>query len=350
MENGRERVVVCLEYATGGGGYEDPTVLSADGAFLREGAAMLRAVVADLKTLPGIRPVVLCDVRWSPGDMAGASLRKVSSLADLTSEWLAAAHTAHALMLIAPECGGTLARWTEMAEDAGGRLWTPGSQFVRLASDKQATAEWLARGGVAVPRGRRLEGGEAFPDDVPYPAVLKPIDGAGSLDLRWLPSPPLAERVPERPGGWRLEEFRAGRAASVLVCGSGETPITLPASWQRLSDDGTWHYLGGTTPIPEPWQTRARNLALQAARVLPPTHGFFGFDLVLGEAEDGGDDVVIEVNPRLTTSYIGVRRVLGVNPLRLVAEPAVAGQLAENWRDLTGVLPVDFGPGQALDA
>jgi hypothetical protein len=33
-----------------------------------------------------------------------------------------------------------------------------------------------------------------------------------------------------------------------------------------------------------------------------------GVDLLLGPAADGTDDVVLEVNPRLTTSYIGLRQ------------------------------------------
>jgi predicted ATP-grasp superfamily ATP-dependent carboligase len=43
---------------------------------------------------------------------------------------------------------------------------------------------------------------------------------------------------------------------------------------------------------------------------LAPTVGYVGVDLVLGEADDGKDDVVIEVNPRLTTSYVGLRRLV----------------------------------------
>jgi predicted ATP-grasp superfamily ATP-dependent carboligase len=35
--------------------------------------------------------------------------------------------------------------------------------------------------------------------------------------------------------------------------------------------------------------------------------GYVGVDLVLGEPRDGSRDYVIEINPRLTTSYIGLR-------------------------------------------
>ena len=35
--------------------------------------------------------------------------------------------------------------------------------------------------------------------------------------------------------------------------------------------------------------------------------GYVGVDIVLGDAPDGSADWVIEINPRLTTSYVGLR-------------------------------------------
>ena len=41
--------------------------------------------------------------------------------------------------------------------------------------------------------------------------------------------------------------------------------------------------------------------------------GYVGVDVVLGTAADGSGDVVIEINPRLTTSYIGLRALARFN-------------------------------------
>jgi hypothetical protein len=40
---------------------------------------------------------------------------------------------------------------------------------------------------------------------------------------------------------------------------------------------------------------------------LPQPRGYIGVDLVLGAAADGSGDRMIEINPRLTTSYVGLR-------------------------------------------
>ena len=47
---------------------------------------------------------------------------------------------------------------------------------------------------------------------------------------------------------------------------------------------------------------------------LPGLWGYFGVDLILS----GGGPVVVDVNPRLTTSYAGLRPALGINAAGMV--------------------------------
>ena len=62
-----------------------------------------------------------------------------------------------------------------------------------------------------------------------------------------------------------------------------------------------------------PLAARATALASQALAAMPAAHGFVGVDLVLGADPDGADDAVIEINPRLTTSYVGLRAAVRPN-------------------------------------
>jgi predicted ATP-grasp superfamily ATP-dependent carboligase len=57
-------------------------------------------------------------------------------------------------------------------------------------------------------------------------------------------------------------------------------------------------------------------LAREIARALPGLWGYCGVDFI--ETDTG--PIVIEVNPRLTTSYAGLRRAIGINPAQLVLE------------------------------
>ena len=60
---------------------------------------------------------------------------------------------------------------------------------------------------------------------------------------------------------------------------------------------------------------RARRIGRRALAEIPGLAGYVGVDLVLGDTE--ADDVAIEVNPRLTTSYVGLRQRTRTNLARV---------------------------------
>ncbi len=67
---------------------------------------------------------------------------------------------------------------------------------------------------------------------------------------------------------------------------------------------------------------------------MPGLRGYVGVDLVLGDQADGSQDSVIEINPRLTTSYVGLRALAATNltetMLRLAREEDVPPPV---WKD-----------------
>jgi predicted ATP-grasp superfamily ATP-dependent carboligase len=113
-------------------------------------------------------------------------------------------------------------------------------------------------------------------------------------------------------------------AASVaFLCGPREV-LPLPPCRQCLSDDGRFAYLGGELPLPPSLARRAVELGRRCILSLPESRGYVGIDLTLGADESGEGDCVIEVNPRLTTSYIGLRTAAaeGVNLAAAMLEVA----------------------------
>jgi predicted ATP-grasp superfamily ATP-dependent carboligase len=214
-------------------------------------------------------------------------------------------------VVIAPETGGALARRVEVVEKAGGRLLGPSAKWVQVAAHKTETLQQLAAAGVATPRLLRSLDAAIYPDD--YPLVIKPVDGAGSLGLERLELPVTDHPAVDTPDQWHVEAWVAGVPASVSLLCRGQETIVLPAGQQCFSGGLHGHYLGGRMPLSQPWRDRAERLAQKAIRALPGAWGFVGVDLILGNAEDGSHDVVLEVNPRLTTSYVGLRELLDQN-------------------------------------
>jgi predicted ATP-grasp superfamily ATP-dependent carboligase len=212
---------------------------------------------------------------------------------------------ADATILIAPEFDGILWKTARRATAGGARLLSPSLEFIRIAADKQRTCESLQAAGVPVPAGRILESDEPLPAEFEYPAIVKPVDGAGSQDtyfVRGLQDPPPAY-------AWRrrLERYVPGLPASVAMLCGPKGCVALAPCRQRISDDGRLRYLGGELPLAVGLAERAQALAERAVAATPPAVGYVGVDLILGREPDGSEDAVIEINPRLTTSYVGLR-------------------------------------------
>jgi tyramine---L-glutamate ligase len=300
--------VFVYEFVTGGGWYSCADKPPPD-SLVSEGRAMRDALAADFAAVEGTDVDVLHDARYGEIQLPGVTVHSVDN-ADAEShaiERLAA--EADWTVLIAPEFEGHLLARTLAVERAGGRLLGPSSRVVALCADKHATAGHLAAHGIRVPRGIALEPGAALPADFAYPAVLKPRDGAGSLGIEWIAKLPAGRTVGNDAA--RLEAFCPGMAVSVAcLCGPGEV-LPLEPCGQRLAED--FRYLGGWLPLESCLADRARRLAARAVGSLPRGVGYLGVDLVLGDDPSGEGDVAIEINPRLTTSYVGLRALSGVN-------------------------------------
>jgi hypothetical protein len=140
---------------------------------------------------------------------------------------------------------------------------------------------------------------------------------------------------------WRLERFHHGLPVSVSLLAGPHGFLPLQPCTQTLSNDGRFAYRGGTTPLPPRLAERAQRLALAAAHTLPPTRGYLGIDIVLGSAENGGEDVVIEINPRLTTSYLGLRQACEQNLAAAMWKWALGEAVSLTYRDQTIAFSAD---------
>jgi predicted ATP-grasp superfamily ATP-dependent carboligase len=298
------------EYITGGGQFLDGDDLS-QGSLLREGSAMISAVCDDLGAIPGAQLCTLRDVRL-PGLLSrDIDIQWVSDREAHQAGFDRLATQSDFTLLIAPEINGRLSQLTTRAEQLGAHLLSPSSGFVRLASDKFATVNRLNAAGVRVPATVRCRTAFDLVEIPAGPLVRKPIDGAGSWQVSITDPVELASWLDDRRDVL-VQEFCHGRPASVAaLCGAGQ-PVLLPPCWQ-LVEPPLFAYRGGQVIRQRECIDRAHCLARRALELLPPARGYVGIDMVLGESDDGSSDVVIEVNPRLTTSYVGIRQLAVTN-------------------------------------
>ena len=338
------------EYLTGGGLLGEGHSSQELESLAVEGRAMCVALIEDSAKINGVQVICLRDFRQANWRPQGCRCLDIHTAAEHTDRFDQAAAEADWTVVIAPEIGGTLAERCRRVIAVGGRLLGCSPQLVDLTSDKHATAEYLLNSGVPAPRGIPFLLGQPWPVDFPYPAIWKPRGGAGSQGLRFVEHhDAIVPQADGRPG--RLEELcprlystphapredrsllahHGGTHASVaLLCGP-QAQVCLPPCTQRL--DRAFHYLGGSLPLPPRLVRRASLLARRAVESLPEPLGYLGIDLVLGEREDGRDDVVIEINPRLTTSYVGLRAACHENLAAAMLAIASGGSYCLSFRE-----------------
>jgi predicted ATP-grasp superfamily ATP-dependent carboligase len=304
-------------------------------ALRREGQAMLQALLDDLRQAPGVHAVTL--LHASLPLQPPCEIHRVDEAGHL-QRFAQLAGDADGTIVIAPEIGQLLLGHVARVEQVGGRLLGPNSNAVALTGAKDLLADWWRRRAVPTPPLARFTG---VGQPARFPLVLKPRHGAGSTATFLVRRPEelavcLAQARADGCGDdWIVQDFVEGQPASVafLIGQAGTIPL-VPAT-QHLSADGRFHYRGGTLPLPAPLAARATALGRRAVDGLPGLRGYVGVDLVLGPAEDGSLDFAIEINPRLTTSYLGLRALARSN-LAGAWLAALRGKTpALHWHDAT---------------
>jgi tyramine---L-glutamate ligase len=212
-------------------------------------------------------------------------------------------------LVIAPD--RLLPGYTKILEDFTHNLGCS-SLVAAVCGNKVMTGSILSRHGVPVPEspstGRR---------------VVKPVHGCGSAGVR------ITEDLPGE--GEFAQRYIEGEHLSVsLVCSTntgeaclyytGNPPITLALNRQLIEvEDGRFHYLGGETPVDHPAGDEILGVARKAATVLG-CQGYAGVDVVVADKV-----YVVDVNPRITTSVIGIAAVMEEEIARILVDASHGG-------------------------
>jgi tyramine---L-glutamate ligase len=335
--------ILVHEFVTGGGLAGRDVAVS----LAREGLAMLTALIADLAAVHRHQIVTTVDPRFALPAPPGVEVVTLSPGSEGRATLDALIASADAVWLIAPETNRCLERLAVRVERKGRTLLGSGAMAIRRASDKARLPRRLARHGVPHPKTRVLGPGGVWGKaarEVGYPLIVKPARGAGchgvclARNVRELRD---AVHIARRANGREsllLQRYVAGTAASVSLLTDGRRAVALTVNAQSVRASRPFSYHGGKTPFDHPLAGKAVETALRTCQALPGLRGYIGVDLVLTESEA----VVIEVNPRLTTAYLGVRSALGGNigDVGNVAAMALAA--------CAGTLPVPPAPQRSV--
>lgn len=256
----------------------------------REGRAMREALRTEFAQLEHVSVVAIVD-----GSAASFFERLEKSIAGCD-----------AALVVAPEFDGILERTHEVVSSAGVRWIGCNALATALCSDKLQTHNWLVENGFPTVPTRPFTDSAHHDGAGTAPWILKPRDGAGSLGIRIVEDAAELDRLGRI--GDVIQPFLPGVPISIaaLLRSGFDFDLLLPAR-QRL-DPATLAYRGGILPLEGDVARRVESVARRVIETLPGLQGYIGIDLLLPDANPA-EPLVIEINPRVTTSYLGYREL-----------------------------------------
>ena len=281
----------------------------------------------------------------------------------VTPEWVAKVIERERPDALLPTMGGQTALNVAMALQRDGTLARFGVELIganeraiRTAEDREEFAAAMRRIGLATPQGRTVrsvEEGLATVEETGYPAILRPsftLGGTGggiayNLDefetmlQRALDLSPVHSVLVERSViGWKeyeLEVMRDGADNVVIVC-----------SIENLDPMGV-HTGDSITVAPAMTLTDReyqvmRDSAIRIIREIGVAAGGCNIQFAVNPAT--GEQLVIEMNPRVSRSSALASKATGFPIARIGTKVAVGYRLDELPNDITRTTPASFEP------
>lgn len=295
--------IFVFEFVTGGGFAGQPLP-----DFLADGEAMWSALVNDLTEIDGVEVLTLRDRRLAfPAGRGNLAVLPMNE-GFLESDFQRCLAAADAAWIVAPEEAGCLEAFSRKVIQAGKRLLGCRPEAVRLAASKYATARQLRAAGLPALRTYT----SPFQMTRQGRVVAKPDDGAGCHDTYFFENLSAARdwSRSRNISSFVFQYFMPGEALSLSLLCNGVNAKLLSVNRQHIAlSDGRLHFRQVTAAaVPDKSDTYA-NLARRVVAAVPGLWGYVGIDLI---AAASGPKLV-EINPRLTAAYAGLRKALHRN-------------------------------------
>ena len=294
-----------------------------------EGDEMLCAIIRDCIELPYFSISIVRDTRLAEFDFINNNSRHhchfVSTVDEHQTLWKQCLDEAEVVLIIAPETGGILANLHRQALLQNKVILGCSVSAIETTSNKLTCFQQLKKHDIAV-ADTYLASDVAnihFISDTPY--LAKPIDGAGCLDTYVFNTVKELDRYVLTLSDFEQEKiviqpYITGISASLSLFFSDIDVTVLSINEQQIELENNKltfiachvnSIIEATFP-----HSQAYKLARQIQIAIPGLWGLVGIDFIITE----NSAVIVDINPRVTTAYIGLKSVLKTNPIALLLE------------------------------
>ncbi len=324
--------IFIFEYISGGGlnKVNIPTSLFC------EGFSMLRSIIADFKTL-GFEISTLLDLRVSflSKFLQADVIRNVSPYENYIKAFKKLMKACKYVFIIAPETSNILYELTDLVKKYSKKILSTNLYGIQNATSKIITYNLFKDRGILTPKTYRIPYKEDYLDNdfifqktktLKYPIVIKPEDGVGAESTHYFERESQLTNFlsnykmnSKNRSNYILQEYIKGQDFSISLIRNqnlNEIPIVMGVNSQDIMIKGSrFEYFGGYTPL-ENYNEIIKELYILLKKInLLKIEGYFGIDII---RKYDNSFSCIEINPRLTTSYIGLRNVVNVNCAEII--------------------------------
>jgi tyramine---L-glutamate ligase len=327
--------ILVFEYITGGGfnGQELPDSLA------NEGRLMLQALLDNLRSCAvrnDITVIVMLDSRVNGSiNTSGMDTVIIKPEQNLYEEFARLASLCDAVWPIAPEFEGILQTLCQTVENLGKRLLTSPAGAVAVTGNKFNTYQCLKKHHIAAVPTRMFTGTDwdtnsdalhlmqelaglsyASPVSKAGQWLVKPVDGVGCTDSYILADRQDFEQMRSRKGRYVIQPHIEGKKTSLSCLFKQGNGWLLCANLQQFDIFDQQYQLSKIIVNYDSDLSVYQDLVAKIARALPELWGYAGIDLI----ETPEQQLVLEINPRLTTSFVGINAALGINVAGIILQ------------------------------
>lgn len=293
-----------FEYITGGGFNKQ----ALPGSLAREGRLMLQALLDNLAAIDGIELVVMLDERLIGSVNNNGAMVVIKPESDVTEEFSRLVEQCDAVWPVAPEFDGILQALCQMVEQSGRILLTSPANAVALTGNKLRTYERLLQHDIPTVATRLFDTAEYQPGEW----IVKSIDGVGCAESYLIENrqdfAAISSRLPDK-ARFIFQPHIQGEKTSLSCLFSQGQGWLLCVNLQCFEIINKQYQLTGCVVNYRTDFSPYRDLVQAIAQAFPELWGYVGIDLI----ETAEQIYVLEINPRLTTSFTGIYSGLGVN-------------------------------------
>ncbi len=324
-------LIFIFEFISGGGlnKVNIPTSLFC------EGFGMLRSIIMDFKAIDcEIHTMLDSRVFFLSEFLLADNIKKVNSFDNYITIFKNCVNKCKYTFVIAPETSKILYNLTKIVKKHDRIILSTNLRGINYGTSKISTYKIFKKKKILTPKtyiiplkNNKLDLNFILHKfrELKCPIVIKPDDGVGAESIHYFENEPqILEFLmnynvkTEKRRKFLLQEFIEGKDLSISLIGTPQlntNPIILSVNSQYIDIKSLKsEYIGGYTPIENYNDVIEKLMVITRKLNNLNIEGYFGIDFI----ENKNSFNFIEINPRLTTSYIGLRNILNFNCAELI--------------------------------